>query len=120
MTKLKILLVDDDRRQLEDWGELLHSNKHEVVFAHDGVEAVKKYDSSIDFVLTDYQMPDKGGIEVLCEIKEINPDARIWIHTQMKGDSFGHKKDEALMLGAEKFLHKNETASALVAAGIIR
>lgn len=124
MKKLNILVADDDAEQLKHWVQLLIRNGHGVTMAYDGVDAILEYRRSLetfgnDLVLTDFQMPEKGGIDLLKEIRAVNPDARVWIHTKMQSTAFFVAEKIAIKLGAEKFLHKDKTETELRLAGII-
>jgi len=78
---MRILLVDDTAMMRDLFKTLLESEGHEVVTANDGVAAVFTYrtmeDGYFDFVLSDYQMPRKNGVELLREIKHLNPKQRL-------------------------------------------
>lgn len=66
-----ILLVDDDGANRTIAKALLESDKHRVVEAKDGVEAVELLQSGRAFslVVLDLEMPRMGGREVLKEIR---------------------------------------------------
>lgn len=63
----KILLVDDDERNIFTMELVLESNGHEVVSTISGNEALSilKDDSSIELMLLDMNMPIISGYEVL-------------------------------------------------------
>src|SRR5271157_5944240 len=77
---MRILLVDDTTMMRDLFKTLLESEGHEVVTANDGVAAVFTYrtmeDGYFDFVLSDYQMPRKNGVELLADIRKLNPKQR--------------------------------------------
>ena len=66
-----ILLVDDDGANRTIAKALLESDKHRVVEAKDGVEAMELLQSGRAFslVVLDLEMPRMGGREVLKEIR---------------------------------------------------
>lgn len=65
-----ILLVDDDFTTLAILQEVILSAGYDVITASDGAEAYAICRSeSIDFVLTDYQMPKMSGLELGEKIK---------------------------------------------------
>ncbi len=76
MPKEKILIVDDERlqrwavrKQLTGWG-------YDVVEAADGHSAVEVYSAQMpDLALLDFKLPDETGVEVLRQIKAIDPGA---------------------------------------------
>lgn len=62
---MKFLVVDDSatmRRIVVN--SLQRIGFNETVEAADGVEALAKYDASIDFVITDWNMPNMSGTEL--------------------------------------------------------
>ncbi|CAQ86396.1 MULTISPECIES: envelope stress response regulator transcription factor CpxR [Photorhabdus] len=65
----KILLVDDDRELTSLLKELLEMEGLNVVIAHDGEQALKLLDESIDLLLLDIMMPRKNGIATLKELR---------------------------------------------------
>ncbi len=68
--KYSVLLVDDEPAQLGLLKELIKSTGMSYFTARNGKEAIVKLRSEkIDLVLTDIQMPDMNGIDLLKEIK---------------------------------------------------
>ncbi|MGH7126036.1 MAG: response regulator [Stellaceae bacterium] len=73
-----ILVVDDDEPVRDSLRIVLERVNHKVVLAENGDEAVRCYASSRpDIVITDLLLPDKDGIEIVREIRRIDPSARI-------------------------------------------
>lgn len=74
----KILIVDDSnlsrrmlRRQLEPGG-------HQVIEAADGMTALEQYVlEKPDLVLLDMTMTDMHGLEVLAQLRTLDPQARV-------------------------------------------
>src|SRR5687768_4550658 len=74
----RILLVEDDDRLSTVLQRALTSFGYQVVRARNGNEALKLYNQdSISVVLTDLVMPDKEGIELIGELRRINPQIKI-------------------------------------------
>ena len=70
MSKAKILLVEDSEAQAAITKATLQSSGYEVVWAHNGVSAIKAVvTSSPDVVLLDLLLPDMSGTEVCRWIK---------------------------------------------------
>jgi two-component system NtrC family response regulator len=77
-----ILIIDDEQSQREQLSNFLTKKGFDVKTAEDGLTGVEIFrNSRIDLVLTDYQMPDISGEEVLDKIREINPLTPIIIIT---------------------------------------
>ena len=75
MEKLKILVVDDDRRMVKTICDILKVKGYEPVEAYSGEEAVAKAKEKVpDCVLMDIKMPGIDGVEALQSIKTSCPD----------------------------------------------
>ena len=69
-----ILLVDDDESLTLVLAELLHGKGFEVWTAHNGLAGYMAYLAHpSQFVVTDIQMPELNGIEMMRCIRAINP-----------------------------------------------
>jgi two-component system chemotaxis response regulator CheY len=67
---MKFLVVDDSatmRRIVVN--SLKRIGYENCVEAGDGQEALKAFDSSIEFVITDWNMPNMGGLELVQELR---------------------------------------------------
>lgn len=74
LKKYSVLLVDDEPAQLGLLKELIKSTGMSYSTARNGKEAIGKLRAGkVDLVLTDIQMPDMNGMELLAEINT-NPD----------------------------------------------
>lgn len=73
-----ILLIEDEDMVRATVRVQLKSAKLEVIEASNGVEGIELFrQHKVDLVITDIIMPEKEGIGVIREIREINPKARI-------------------------------------------
>jgi len=101
----KILLADDSafmRKLLR--GVLSDGGYEYIVEAENGEEAVSVYNrEKPDLVLLDIIMEKKDGLQVLKEIREINPEAKVIMVTAI-GQEYLMKK--AMRLGAKGFVVK--------------
>ena len=72
--KLKVLVVDDDRRMVRTICDILKVKGHESIVAYSGEEAVvKAKEESPDCVLMDLKMPGINGVEALRLINTVPP-----------------------------------------------
>ena len=70
----RVLVVDDDGAIRGAIRRLLTIEGYEVVEAINGREAIEKYrQEPVDLVITDIWMPDKDGLEVIRELRQISP-----------------------------------------------
>lgn len=69
-TQYKILLVDDSKLIHDVVMGLLEGMPYEIVSAFDGKEAIRKIGNhEIDLILSDINMPNKGGFELCDDLK---------------------------------------------------
>ena len=73
-----ILIVDDDLQIQKLLKQILEKEGHETMVAADGLEAMRKYKQKRpDLLITDIVMPKKEGIELIMELKQLEPDVKI-------------------------------------------
>jgi chemotaxis signal transduction protein/CheY-like chemotaxis protein len=69
-TEIKILLAEDAkimrRIEIKALNELGYSN---IIEANDGAEAIELLDESIDLIISDWNMPNKSGLELLTWVR---------------------------------------------------
>jgi len=100
----RILLIDDDVNLCKVIGYQLQKNGFEVTSANDGKEGLAHFRrQEFDIVITDIQMPDISGIQVLKEIRRRNRQVIVIIIT-----AHGSIENalEACRLGADDYLTK--------------
>lgn len=72
----RILLVDDDASMRAVLGNELE--EYQVSLANDGIQALELFkNGDFDLIVTDLKMPRMGGMELLAEIRQINPEAKV-------------------------------------------
>jgi DNA-binding NtrC family response regulator len=101
---VKILVIDDDPAMLELAQYHLKSQGHEVFTAETGEAGLKQAEKEkFEIVLTDLNLPDVDGIELVRRFKELLPESEILVIT---GYSSVTKAVEATKAGAFYFLEK--------------
>lgn len=74
----RILVVDDDKAMRLLLRAVLERRGHSVVEAKDGAEGLQCYWAAPpDLVITDIEMPVKDGLQMMQELRNICPTARI-------------------------------------------
>ncbi|MBN2423683.1 MAG: sigma-54-dependent Fis family transcriptional regulator [Calditrichaceae bacterium] len=82
MNNFKILIIDDEPAQVTSIKSFLTRRKYEVYTAHSGGDGLKiLHQNSIDLVLTDFRMPDMTGLQILQEVKSLNPEIQVVVIT---------------------------------------
>lgn len=101
---MKILLIDDDINLCKVLAYQLEKNGFIVRTANNGNDGLKLFNKeSFDTVITDIQMPDISGIDVLRKIRAINDQVIIIIIT---AHGSVDNAIEACRLGADDYLAK--------------
>ena len=104
MPKTRVLVIDDDESMLELAEFHLQAQGYEAVRAQTGEEGLKLVEGGhFDVILTDLQLPDLGGIEVVKRLKEISPQSEI---IMISGHGSVAKAVEATKAGAFYFVEK--------------
>lgn len=100
----KALVIDDDIATLELMEYQLKAEKFEVKTASSGSKALELVNSDeFDIILTDLNLPDINGIEMVKKCKEIAPDTEIIMIT---GFGSTEKAIEATKAGAFYYIEK--------------
>ncbi len=74
----RILVIDDEPHLRTLIQKFLLLDDHEVDLAEDGNKGLKLIEgNSYDLVITDIVMPEKDGLEVVMELKQLFPNIRI-------------------------------------------
>jgi DNA-binding NtrC family response regulator len=104
MNKTKVLVIDDDESMLELAVFHLQAQGYEAATAQTGEEGLRLAEASqFDLVLTDLQLPDLDGIQVVKKLKEQAPDCEI---IMISGYGSVSKAVEATKAGAFYFVEK--------------
>lgn len=99
---LTVLVVEDNEFFREITRSLLKG--HNVVFAHNGVEAIYKYQQQEPhIVFLDIELPDINGFDVLNRILKLNPNAKI---VMLSGNNDKESVRNSIKLGAQGYIAK--------------
>src|SRR4051812_35348739 len=108
----RILVVDDDRPQAEEFAVLLRNAGCEVTLAGNGREAIDLLRHDVpDVVLTDLDMPVMDGLELVRQIRRDFPALPVILMTAMGG---GGAAARALREGAAGYVRKRSLAREVV------
>ncbi|HVL02364.1 MAG TPA: response regulator [Dongiaceae bacterium] len=103
----RILLVDDDVRNVYALTSALESRGAEVEIARNGLEAVKKVNEvpHIDLVLMDIMMPEMDGYQAMAEIRK-NPDFKKLSIIAVTAKATQKDQERCLRAGANDYVAK--------------
>ena len=115
-TNTRVLLVDDHAVVREGYRRLIE--KHEgievVSEADDAASAYKAFKASKpDVVVVDISMPGRGGIDLVRQMRQLDPHARILMFTMHANATYAQK---AFRAGARGYITKSSPPDALVSA----
>lgn len=100
----KALVIDDDKLALDLMTFYLTSEGFQIDTAENGSDGLKlASDNEYDIILTDLNLPDINGIEMVRRSKEISPQTEIIVVT---GDYSVEKALEATRVGAFDYIVK--------------
>jgi CheY-like chemotaxis protein len=112
----KVLIVDDDMRNIFALSTVLEDHDMVIVSADNGRDAIKilQAQSDVDIVLMDIMMPEMDGIDTMREIRKISPLKTLPIIAvtakAMKGD-----REKCIEAGAWDYLSKPVDTEQLLA-----
>lgn len=109
-----VLIVDDSAFARRKLRQILETAGCTVEEAASGPEALKKYAlHTPDAVLLDIVMEEMDGLQVLTQLRAIDPRARVVIAT---ADVQSATREEAFKLGATEVVHKPFRPEEVLAA----
>ncbi len=105
--EIKILLVEDDPFAREMLKMILAGEKFNVITANNGVDALNKFYSTpnIDLIVSDMNMPEMDGLELIQKLREQDVDKPIIILT---GNREIKTAIKTIYSGANDYLLKDE------------
>ncbi len=102
-----ILLIDDKQEHLDLISDLLDPLGHLIYMANDGIQGLARFNEvSPELIICDIYMPGKDGIELISDLRRINPNIKI---ISMSGGQVHNRADmlkTARLLGVNKTFEK--------------
>ena len=113
---LRILLVDDHTIVRDGLRQILSRAFPQAVFgegrnAHEALAAIEKANWNV--ILLDITMPGQSGLDVLKQIKSLQPEARVLVLTMHPEDQYAAR---VLKAGASGYLTKDTASEEVVHA----
>ncbi len=100
----RVLVVDDDPATVELLQDFLVAKGYEVLTASDGAEALRTVKAERPhLLLLDVMMPKLDGLEVLRQVKAIDPTVGVIMVTGVNEEAIGR---QAMALGAFDYIVK--------------
>ena len=104
-----VLVVDDNKIMRDMLRGILETEGFSVSSCEDGPSAIKLAgEKQFEIVLTDFQMPDMNGDEVVKLVRQQHPN------TFIVGFSIANKKQVFLEAGANHFISKEQLLPDLI------
>ena len=99
----RILVVDDQESMRDMLADLLDMMGYESCTVESGPAALEQIDDRIDLVITDLNMPEMDGIELMRRLKAQDPDLPVIVIT---GYGTFHTERQVLSDGADGYIPK--------------
>lgn len=107
-----ILVVDDSPTQLQQIQFLLEREGFVVQSAEDGVQAMAAIENNMPMlVVTDLQMPEMNGLELVASVKQTIPSLPVILTTSQGNEKIA---SQALKAGAASYVPKRELNETLI------
>ncbi len=111
----KILIVDDSVSIRKSVSFVLSEEGYEVIEAEDGLDGLKKAEAAqCNLVITDINMPNMGGIELIAALRE-KPDYKFTPIIALTTESQDDKMQAGKAAGATGWIVKPFTSEKLTA-----
>jgi two-component system, chemotaxis family, chemotaxis protein CheY len=109
-----VMVVDDSQYTRRVHGRILESAGHQVLEAATGTQAIETFVlRSPALVLLDLTMADMGGLEVLAQLRQLDPDVRVVV---VSADVQKSTEEMVRAAGAGAFVGKPADPQALLGA----
>jgi CheY-like chemotaxis protein/HAMP domain-containing protein len=112
----KVLVVDDDMRNIFALTSLLERHGMDVTSCETGREAIRKVeeDGELDMVLMDIMMPEMDGYETMRQIRQ-NPNHRLLPILALTAKAMKGDRERCLQAGASDYIAKPVNTDELLA-----
>ena len=112
----KILVVDDSKAIRQSVTFVLEQNDYQVIDAEDGLDALEKLEGqAVDLIITDVNMPNMNGIELIQEVRSRN-DLKFVPILVLTTESQNSVMDKGKAAGATGWIVKPFSTDKLLAA----
>ncbi len=107
-----ILIAEDEEINFLFLEEVLNRTGAKVIWAKNGIEAVRKYkDNKVDVILMDLKMPEMDGFEAMHQIKDSKGTTKIIAQTAF---AMSGEREEILEAGFDGYISKPIKISELL------
>jgi len=113
----RVLIVDDEPTDRAILANIIEQAGHECHFASGGLEALETYlRGGIDIIVTDLQMPDGGGLELIEALKSLLPETAIIAVSGMKPEGLAEARSKGATAALSKPVDPQELIEAIAQA----
>ncbi len=99
----RVLIVDDSQLERVILGRIIGQAGHECHFASGGLEALETYlRGGLDILVTDLEMPDGGGLELIEALRALLPEAPIIVVSGMGPDVLAEAESKGALAAFSK------------------
>jgi PAS domain S-box-containing protein len=100
---IRVLCVDDDTAVLEGIASCLDRDRFDVVTEPSTQGALDRLDGTIDCVVSEYDLPERDGIELLGAVRDEHPELPFVLFTDAGSEAVA---SEAITAGVTDYLRK--------------
>ena len=112
-----VLIVDDEPTERVILASIIEQAGHECHFASGGLEALEAYlRGGIDIIVTDLQMPDGGGLELIEALKLLLPETAIIAVSGNKPEGLAEARSKGATAAFSKPVDPQELLEAIAQA----
>ncbi len=112
-----VLIVEDSRLERLILGQIIEQAGHECHFATGGLEALEIYlRGGIDIVVTDLQMPDGGGLELIEALGALLPGVAIIAVSGLRPEVLAEARSKGAAAAFSKPVDPDELVEAIAQA----